>query len=245
MGKQAGSVKGTALGIGCTVALVLGMLLFVYWVSHGDLVAIGVTVAVSVIGGVYTMTRPARATFPLAPADGQSRLEERTPPAGDPGLGPRPSSSVGPTAPASRSVSRLASLLSTQKGYKPVEPAGAGFGFIGRTRRWGQHAWIALLDADELDEAGIVRFAKRFDDLVWSDVSPLGGATYGILCFVFENSPSPEIVEHIRGLKRHPDRSSWMVYWTIDLATGSVIPHRRSPWGLYPGRVYLEKAIRS
>ena len=244
MSKQAGSVKGTALGIGCTVALVLGTLSFIYWVSHGDLVAIGVIVVGSLIGGVYTLTRPGHPVFPAGTAEGRSRLDEGTLAGGDTGLG---SSFAGPAVAASRSVSRLASLLSTKKGYRPVEPAQPSFGFVGRTRHWGSHAWIALVDADELDVPGIEGFAKRFYDLVWNDVSLIGMGSYGILCFVFDNTPSPRIVEHIRGLKQaaNPNKGNWMVYWTIDLATERVIPHAGPPWGLYPGRAYLENAVRS
>lgn len=240
MGKEAGSVKGTALGIGCTAALVLGIVWFIYWVSHGDLVAVGVTVALSVVGGAYTLRRPGHPTFPPARGDGRSRPQG---PAAAVGHTP----SAGAPVAASRSVIRLASLLTSLKGYKPVEPAEHSFGFIGRTRHWGSHAWIALVDADELDVLGIEGYAKRFYDLVWNDVSLLGMGSYGVLCFVFEDTPSPRIVEHIRSLKQaaYPAKGNWMVYWTIDLATDRVISHAGPPWGLYPGSAYLEKAIRS
>lgn len=231
MGKQAGSAKGAVLGIGCAVALLLGVLWFIFWVSHGDLAVVAVIAAISLIGGAYTLTRQRLPSVPPAAAESSSRLEDGTP--------------AGPAVPTSHSVSRLASLLATEKGYKPVEPAEPTFGFVGRRRHWGSHAWIALVGADELDGAGIDRFAERFYGLVWNDVSLIGMGSYGILCFVFEDTPSPDVVEHIRSLKRAPAKATWMVYWTMVLATGQVISHGGSPWGLYPGRAYLEKAIRS
>jgi hypothetical protein len=246
MGKQAGWDKGAVLAIGCLVALLVGMAWFTYWVSHGDLVTIGVVAVVSLIGGAYTLTRRRPPTVPPATADGRSEQQLLIAAAEETHLGRLPRGPAGPPVPTSHSLSRLASLLATEKGYKPVESAESTFSFVGRRRHWGSHAWIALVGADELDRAGIERFAKHFYDLVWNDVSLIGMGSYGILCFVFEDTtPSPEIVQHIRSLKRAPAKGNWMVYWTMDLVTGRVISHSGSPWGLFPGRAYLEKAIRS
>lgn len=237
MSTQAVTVVGLVFGFASIFA-------FVYWYSHGDLLAAGAIAAGSLIGGVYTLTRGRVPTVPPTTSDDGSRLEDKTPAEGNTSSPPPLEHPAHPAVPASRSVMRLASLLVTEKGYKQQDPG--TFGFLGRRRHWGSHAWIALVDANELDVAGINRFVEPFYDLVWNDVSLIGTGAYGILCFVFEDTPSPEIVGYIRSLKRaaDPTKGNWMVYWTIVLATGRVITHDGAPWGLFPGRAYLEKAIR-
>ena len=245
MGRHAGWDKDAAFAIGCVVALIVGSAWFVYWVTHCSLIAVAVLAAVYLFITAYTLARERLPTAPPASADDRSEGELLIAAAEETRLGRLPRGPAGPSVPHSGSVSRLASRLATEKGYKPVEPPEPTFGYVGRRRHWGSNAWIALVGADELDRAGLEGFAERFYDLVWNDVSLIGTGSYGILCFVFEDTtPSPEIVEHIRSLKRAPAKGTWMVYWTMDLATGRVISHGGSPLGLFPGRSYLEKAIR-
>lgn len=160
-------------------------------------------------------------------------------------------------------VDHLASLLMVEKGFRRMEPDPAApargnqavieretllaepppFGFVGTRAHWGR-ALIALVVADDLDLAGMERFAERFFALVFGEFA-LFGPSHGILCYVFERPPAPPIIKYIRSLKRFTQRNTvYMAAWTIDLSTGHVIPHRWLPWGLYPGRAYLEEAIR-
>jgi hypothetical protein len=237
MTKDAATVIGFILG-----GFVVGAL--GYWFSGGDLLVTGGIVVFCLIGGAYTLGRGRGPAVPAASPDG-SRTEIRTPIDANTPLASTPDSSVGAAVPTSPSVIRLASLLVTEKGYKQLDRD--AFGFLGRRFHWGSHAWIGLVDADELDVAGRKRLANRFYHLVFNDISWIGIPAYGILCFVFEGAPSTEVVDHIRGLKKaaDPTKGNWMVYWSIVLSTGTVIPHDGAPWRPFPGRAYLEKAIRS
>ncbi len=155
-------------------------------------------------------------------------------------------------------LNRLASLLVAEKGFQPIDPHSDDwnaaavvdllaepppFGFVGTLARWGRTS-IALVDADGLDLAGMDRFAGRFLDLVYWDYSILG-ASFGTLCFVFARPPAPATIDYIRKLKRSSRHDkAWMAAWTIDLSTSRVMSHRWAPFGLYPGRAYLEGAVR-
>ena len=156
-------------------------------------------------------------------------------------------------------MDRLASLLVAEKEFQPMEPLSGDwnavevvdllaepppFGFVGTRGRWGSRTSIALVDADGLDLAGRERFAARFFALVYWDYSITGGS-FGLLCFLFERPPTPAIIEHVRNLKRSlAGQKAWMAAWTVDLSTSRVTPHRWGPFGLYPGRAYLEETIR-
>lgn len=167
----------------------------------------------------------------------------------------------GARAPDASSVARdwLPYLLMAEKSFQRVKTAPgdyrgraiddvvAGlppFGFVGTCVRWWQPTFIALVEADGIDLAGMEQFAARFFALVNATYS-LGGGTYGLLGFVFERPPGPTIIERVRKLKRSEvGRKTWMAAWTIDLSAGRVIPHSWTPFGLYPGRAYIEKAVR-
>jgi len=153
-------------------------------------------------------------------------------------------------------IERLASVLVAEKGFQRMDPDPGDlaaveqigllaepppFGFVGTRRHWWQPTTIALVDADGLDLAGMERFAARFFALIYGQYSIAG--TYGLLCFVFEGPPTPAIIEHVRNLKRSRYKV-YMAAWTVDLSTGRVIPHRWGPFGVYPGRAYIEEAIR-
>jgi len=238
MTTRAVTVMGLVLGGAAAGALA-------YWWSSGDLLLAGVVGIGCSLAGMSSLSRqrlPGSVATEGAPPPAEVRRPAKA--------GHR----TGPGVSASPSATRLAALLRTRKGYKPVGPAVDGdaaaeatFGFLGRRRHWGSHAWIALVGADNLTLAEIDAFASRFFDLVWNDVSLLGMPAYGVLCFVFDATPTPALVDRIRSLKRAPNaaKGNWLVYWTIDLATGRVISHAGAPWGLFPGRAYLEKAIAS
>lgn len=165
-------------------------------------------------------------------------------------------------------IDRLASLLLAEKGFQRTEPDLAAlargdqdvverskllaevlaepplFDFVGTCGIWWGRAQIALVDANRLDLAGMERFAARFFALVFADRG-MSEISYGTLCFVFQRPPNPAISQYIRNLKRSARANKvWIVAWTVDLSTGRVIPHRLWPWGLYPGRAYIEGAIR-
>ena len=148
-------------------------------------------------------------------------------------------------------IERLASLLTAEKGFERLEPAGSElstsaelppFAFVGTRRRWLSPTMIALVDADGLDLGGMNEFAARFFALVHGTYSYWAGS-FGTLCFVFERPPPPATIEHIKKLKRSSSKV-WMASWTVDLSTGRVIPHSGGPFKVYPGRAYIEEAIR-
>jgi hypothetical protein len=148
-------------------------------------------------------------------------------------------------------IERLAELLMAEKGYKRREPVlllEPHVCFVGSRDLWWGGAPIALVDADDLDRTGIERVMDGFFAYVYR-AKPTrfwtGSISYGTLCAVYREGAPPDMVESIRALKhvRGPNQT-WAVAWTLDLKLGAVTPHRFWPWGMYPGRRYLEGAIR-
>jgi len=150
-------------------------------------------------------------------------------------------------------IDRLAWLLVTEKRFRPVTPGPdqahllsepPQFDFVGTRGYWGSNTAIALVHADGLEPAAMERFAERFYALISANPSWLGGS-FGLIGYVFDRSPTSPIVDYVRKLKRrNVHQKVWMGAWTLDLSTGRVHPHRGGPYGLYPGRGWVEKAIR-
>ena len=152
-------------------------------------------------------------------------------------------------------IERLSGLLMAEKGFERSEPDPAALAggdgdraeplrFVGTRRLWWGQAAIALVDASGLDPAGIERLVVGFFEFVYATRGS-NGISYGTLCVVFQAAPPPAIIEYVRKLKRGADANKvWVVSWTVDLSSGHVVPHRLWPWGLYPGRSYIERALR-
>lgn len=150
-------------------------------------------------------------------------------------------------------VDRLAELLVTEKRFRPMKPdpehahlltEPPPFNYLGTRRYWGSNTAIALVQADGVEPAALERFARRFYELLYANGTWLGGS-FGLIGFVFDRPPAAPIVDYVRKLKRsNVQRKVWLAAWTLDLSTGRAIPHRGGPFGLYPGRAWVEKAIR-
>jgi len=152
-------------------------------------------------------------------------------------------------------IDRLAGLLVAEKRFRPIcgldfeqaplltEPA--PFNYFGTRAHWGSNTAIGLVQADALDPAAMKLFARRFHELLYLNPGFWIGGSYGLLGFAFDRPPPAQIVDGVRKLKRFnvPDKV-WMAAWTLDLSTGRVTPHSGGPYGLYPGRAWMEKAIR-
>jgi hypothetical protein len=110
---------------------------------------------------------------------------------------------------------------------------------------------IAVLRADHRTGKELVALADdlyRFTSTLRPLAGSVGGArlgSFGLFVLLFAEGCSPEQIASVRSLKRGSAwRKDYLVPWACDLPVGRVHAHRGFPLVMFPGRRYLEAAIR-
>lgn len=164
-------------------------------------------------------------------------------------------------------IQTLSQALIREKEFRPmqelpladVQPlAGLDFDFLGVRLYWGSVTSLALVGADRLTEPQITGYCNRFTSITAALINHTGTlqistafkttavrlASYGILCFVFENGCRPDLVAFVQRQKRSNfAKKEYALFWVADASTGRVYSHRWLPFGIFPGRKYLEEVL--
>ncbi len=165
-------------------------------------------------------------------------------------------------------IQTLAQALTQEKDFKPLEQlalpdvsplAGDAFDFVALRTYWGSVTSIAFARGDGLTEAQIKDKCERFFRITEAMTNHTGAlqistafstravklASYGILCFVFEGGCPEDRVAFVQKQKRgNFSKKEYALFWVVDVKTGRVYSHRWLPFGVFPGRKYLESALR-
>lgn len=164
-------------------------------------------------------------------------------------------------------LGKLRQGLSQEKEFKPVEELNLpeiqalpkeGFVFVGAREYWGSVASIGLVQADGLTEDEIKTLCERFFAITKSlkkyanvlVVHTLKGSgavqlgSFGLLCFVYENGCSRDLIEFIQKQKRgSASEKHYAVYWVLDPSARQVHTHRWFPLSVFPGKKYLRSLL--
>ncbi len=165
-------------------------------------------------------------------------------------------------------IESLAQALTREKGFQRLAEltlpdttplSVEAFDFIGIRSYWGSITSIALVTADRLTESQIQELGGRFCS-VTKALAPFAGklqistafkttavklASYGILCFVFEGGCRDDLIAFVQKQKRGDfSKKEYALFWVVDAQAGRVYAHRWLPFGVFPGRKYLESVLQ-
>lgn len=134
----------------------------------------------------------------------------------------------------------------------------SGLDFVGAKNHWGSVALVGLVRADGLEPAEIVTKTGTFDELTRSlhryadvlDVFTMRGSasvklgSFGVLCFVFEQGCTKDLVELVRAQRRGAAaKKEYTLTWSIDVRTGKVHDHGLFPRGVFPSKRWVASVI--
>jgi hypothetical protein len=159
------------------------------------------------------------------------------------------------------SVEALAQAVVNEKNYVaapdlslPPDIVIPEFEFLGCRQYVGSVVSLALVDGSRVATAEVgqllsnfysftsilTRFAGRL--IVGLGAIKLG--SFGVLAFVFPESPSPQMLHAVRAEKRGSAwRKDYAVAWSLDVEAGLVHTHRGFPLTIFPGRRYLQHVL--
>jgi len=165
-------------------------------------------------------------------------------------------------------IERLSQALIQEKGVRPVAELALAdttplkaeaFDFLGVRLYWGSITSIAFVRAGDLTRLQIQGICEQFFSITKA-LAPLAGrlqistafktaavslASYGILCFVFEGGCRDDLMAFVQRQKRGDFmKKEYALFWVVDAQAGKVHAHRWLPFGVFPGRKYLEEVLR-
>lgn len=163
-------------------------------------------------------------------------------------------------------VDRLERALIAEHGVCSVAELGveadarAGLDFVGAKDHWGSVGLVGLVRADGLDVAAVSARTDTFDALTRSlhryarlltVYTSRGSGTvklgsFGVLCFVFEQGCSKDLVEVVRRQRRgSAAKKEFTLAWSVDVPAATVHDHGLLPRGVFPPKRWLVATIRN